>query len=161
LKPLEVLRAAPLFDGIEAAAVEALARRFEAVSLVEGATLFRPGDASTDLYIVAAGRIRAMIDVDQDIRKTVSHFGPGEHLGEFSFLSGGPRSAAAEADSGPAVVCRITRAAWDGFEREHPAAALRVVRRLALSLIERLRKTNEELAQFVRLGLESMRLQGI
>lgn len=160
MKPVDALRRAPLFEGVEEAALEALARRAQVVNLVEGATLFRPGDASTDLYLVASEKVRAMIDVDRDIRKTVSLFGPGEHLGEFSFLSGGARSAAAEADEGPAVVIRLSRASWDEFERAHPAAALRVLRRLALSLIERLRRTNEELGNFVRLGLESMRLHG-
>ena len=158
--PVEALRKSKLFQGVEPAAIEDLAARAEEVHLVDGATLFRPGEASTDLYLVVKGKLRAQIPVDEDLRKTVSFFEVGDHFGEFSFLSGAPRSAAVEAEDGPATVLRITQAAWKSFEKDRPAAALHVFRTLALALIDRLRRTNDELGGFVRWGLESLRLHG-
>lgn len=155
----DALRAAPLLRGVDAEVLADLADRAAEVRVAKGEILCSVGDPGTDLFIVGSGRLRAQIEVDRDVRKTVSQFGAGDHLGEFSFVSGCPRSAEviAEDDS---VLYRISRAAWEAFERAHPGAALAVFRTLSVSLIDRLRRTNEELAGFVRWGIESLRLQG-
>jgi putative ABC transport system ATP-binding protein len=118
-------RMAPLADR----AIELSPRRAaddrpgEHVRLAAGETLFRQGDASDLVYVVADGRIelaRALADGGEEI---VAGHGPGEYFGELGPMFGLRRSATARAVR-PSAVMGISLAEFrSGFRRRETASA--------------------------------------
>ncbi len=66
-------------------------------TLGPGETLFREGDAGSTLFFVAAGELLVSAKGDTGEPVLLGLLGPGEVIGEISFLSGVPRTATAMA----------------------------------------------------------------
>ena len=67
----------------------------EEIEVPKGTVLFRQGDPSDTMFVVAAGRVRLTLGSGAEVRE-IGVMGPGEFFGEISLLSGGERSATAE-----------------------------------------------------------------
>jgi len=65
------------------------------IDVRKGTVLFRQGDPSDTMYVVAAGRVRLTLGAGAEVRE-IGVLGPGEFFGEISLLSGESRSATAE-----------------------------------------------------------------
>jgi CRP-like cAMP-binding protein len=65
------------------------------IEVPKGTVLFRQGDPSDSMFVVAAGRVRLTLGSGAGVRE-IGVIGPGEFFGEISLLSGGGRSATAE-----------------------------------------------------------------
>lgn len=125
---IDLLAAAPLLAGVDAAGLASVADRVVEVGFEPGGVIARQGDVGTGFFIVASGSVRVVRDGD-----TIATLGPGEFFGELSVLDGQPRSAQVVAAE-PTVVLGL--ASWD-FEavvRERPEIALAVMRGLAVRL---------------------------
>ncbi|ROH86502.1 cyclic nucleotide-binding protein [Stagnimonas aquatica] len=112
-----------LFLGLEPAALDTLAACAKAVTVRGGETLFSAGDDSDALYIVATGRLRAVLpsgEVAGDIARL-------EPIGEIGVLSGEVRGASVHAlrDS---LLWRFSSEAFYAFVLDHPAALVAVAR---------------------------------
>ena len=77
------------------------------ISVCKGTVLFRQGDLSDTMFVVASGRVRLTLGSGAEVGE-VAVLGPGEFFGEISLLTGDTRSAMAEAveDSRLLVVAR-------------------------------------------------------
>ena len=125
---IDLLAAAPLLTGVDAAGLASVAERVVEVEFEPGQVIARQGDVGTGFFIVASGSVRVIRDGD-----TIATLGPGEFFGELAVLDGQPRSAQVVAAE-PTVVLGL--ASWD-FEavvRERPEIALAVMRGLAVRL---------------------------
>ncbi len=133
----------PNLDAADAARLE---RWFEPCRLAAGGTLFRVGDPGDALYLVRAGRIKLWVDGDGGARIRLLTFGRAGMFGEMALLDGKPRSthALAEEDTELAM---LTRARLDALAAEDPALHAKLLRALALQLIDRLRATTVLLQQ--------------
>jgi len=120
----------PLFSGLDAGPLAALAAAGVEVEFNSGRTIAREGEIGTGLFIIAAGRVHVLRD-----GLVVAHLGPGDFFGELSVLDGGPRIAAVIADE--PTTC-LALATWDleRVLRDHPGAALAVLRVVASRLRE-------------------------
>lgn len=112
-----------LFLGLEPAALDTLAACAKAVTVRGGETLFAAGDDSDALYIVATGRLRAVLpsgEVAGDIARL-------EPIGEIGVLSGEARGASVHAlrDS---LLWKFSSEAFYAFMLDHPAALVAVAR---------------------------------
>ena len=87
---------APLFRGVDAAALDRLTADARVVALRGGDYLFRTGDTADRLFVVRAGRLRVLAETE-DGPRVVRELGPGDVLGELALLTGSPRSASAQA----------------------------------------------------------------
>ena len=67
----------------------------EEIEVPKDTVLFRQGDPSDTMFVVAAGRVRLTLGSGAEVRE-IGVVGPGEFFGEISLLSGGERSATAE-----------------------------------------------------------------
>jgi CRP-like cAMP-binding protein len=121
----ELIGACPLFRGLDADGLAAVAAAAIEVEFPAERVIARQGEIGTGFFVVAEGSARVVRD-----GKTLARLGPGEFFGELSVLDGGPRIAQVVAD-------RPTRclalASWD-FERvlrEEPGVALSVLRVVA------------------------------
>jgi CRP/FNR family cyclic AMP-dependent transcriptional regulator len=126
----ELLSACPLFRGIGADGVAALAGRATEVDFPAGRVIARQGEIGTGFFVVVAGSVRVVRDGD-----VLAHLGPGEFFGELSILDGQPRNAMVAAET--AVTC-LALASWD-FEAAllaNPALGLAILRGVATRLRE-------------------------
>jgi CRP/FNR family transcriptional regulator, cyclic AMP receptor protein len=124
----ELLAGCPLFRGIGAEQLAALAEKATEVEFVPPATIVRQGEIGTGFFIVVEGRVKVVRDA-----KTLATLGPGEFFGELSVLDGQPRIAQVVAEE--PTRC-LALASWD-FEKvllEQPALSLAILRGLAARL---------------------------
>jgi CRP/FNR family transcriptional regulator, cyclic AMP receptor protein len=140
----DVLSRAPLFSALDDDAAAALRASMNDVTLPRGETLFREGDSGDCLYVITDGKIklgRAATDGRENI---LAILGPGEMFGELSLFDPKPRTATAVAvvDS---TLMSLGHEALDQLLTGRPAVAESMLAALA----QRLRRTNESLADLV------------
>jgi CRP/FNR family transcriptional regulator, cyclic AMP receptor protein len=140
----DVLSRAPLFSALDDDAAAALRASMTEVTLPRGETLFREGDSGDCLYVITDGKIklgRAATDGRENI---LAILGPGEMFGELSLFDPKPRTATAVAvvDS---TLMSLGHEALDQLLTGRPAVAESMLAALA----QRLRRTNESLAELV------------
>ena len=129
----ELLAAAPLFVGVDAAGLERIAERTVEVTFTDGHVIARQGEVGTGFFLVATGGARVIRD-----GRTIVTVGPGDFFGELSVLDGMPRIAQVVAAG--ETTC-LALATWDleAVITEQPSVALALLRALA----ERLRALTE------------------
>src|SRR4029453_18355726 len=137
-----LLAQVPVLADLPAADLEQISevahpRRFDA-----GEVVFREGDSSNTCYIVRTGRARAVREPPDGRQLALATFGPGDIFGELAMFDDERRSATVE------VVDDIEVLAILGHDmrrlmRDHSEIAVK----LAVSLVRRLRRSNERLAR--------------
>ena len=116
-------------------------------SYARGEFLIREGEASTEVYILLAGELKAFTS-DIDGRELVYNvMTPGEFFGELS-LDGGLRSASVQATHSSICVV-VAQAEVEAFLGEYPEFA----KALVMKLISRLRALT---SQVRHLGLDGV-----
>ena len=65
------------------------------IAVAKGTVLFRQGDPSDTMFVIAEGRVRLTLGEGAE-EQEIGILGPGEFFGEISLLSGAVRSATAE-----------------------------------------------------------------
>ena len=115
-------------------------------TFARGDFLIREGEASTDVFILLAGELRAFTSDASGHELVFNRMTPGEFFGELS-LDGGPRSASVQATTG-AICVVVSQAEVQAFLGEYPEFA----KALVMKLIARVRKAT---AQAKSLGLDA------
>ena len=119
----------PVMAGLSEADRRAVVAASEVRSYSAGAHIVRAGDASSDVFLVLAGRLSVTIHVDGEGPRRLSTLEAGMVFGETALLGAGRRSADVRADG--AVTCLVlSTAAFDGLAIERPAAAVAILRNL-------------------------------
>ncbi len=124
-----VLPQVPLFASLSAPALERLARVVGLELALEGDLVFRSGEASTALYIVAEGAVVPIAEGPE--RKKLAVLEAGSVFGEMGLLSGETRSASVEA----LVDSKLLR-----LDKDHAQALLRESPRVLRELMRCFRK---------------------
>lgn len=140
----DVLRQAPLFNGLDDDASGALESSMSAVTLRRGEILFGEGDEGDQLYVVIDGKIklgRRSVDGRENL---IAILGPGQMFGELSFFDPGPRSATATAVT-DVELRSLGHSALNPVLQSHPDVAYALLNQLA----GRLRRTNEVVGDLV------------
>lgn len=146
-----------LAAGLEPVALGELVQSMEAIRLEAGQVLFAAGDADADLVVVRMGRISMATAWPPSQGLRLATVGPGMAFGEMAFLSGQPRTAHAGAETQPAQLARLSRAAFDAWAARHPQDGLRFMANLAEVGTRRLAATSRQL----RAVLESASSKGL
>lgn len=118
----------------------------EPVTLPRGAVLFHQGEPADAMYLVEAGELAVVLEVEPGVRAPVRRFGPGQLLGEVALYHAEPRTATVEA-VGDARLWRLSAARLRGLESTHPALALAMHRSVAATLAERVSFNTHELKE--------------
>jgi MFS family permease len=92
---LRILRAVPLFSGLDAPVLERLASSLSAVDIPEGGVVFRQGDLGDLFYIIEEGAVQVVIDGE-----VVERLGASDFFGEIALLRRVPRTATIVAATG-------------------------------------------------------------
>ena len=107
-----------------------------------GDTVINQGDRGDNLMVVAQGMLRVThVFEGGHLSEFVGPLGPGDVVGEMSFVDGQGASATLIAD-GDTEVLTIPRNAIDALMSENPTFAGRLYKDLLLHLSRRLRATN-------------------
>ena len=112
-----------------------------------GELLIREGEASTEVYILLAGELKAFTSDDNGHELVFNVMTPGEFFGELS-LDGGVRSASVQATSS-AICVVVPQSEVQAFLGEYPEFA----KALVMKLIARVRAAT---AQAKHLGLDEV-----
>jgi CRP/FNR family transcriptional regulator, cyclic AMP receptor protein len=140
----DVLRSALLFRELDDEAAAALRASMVEVKLARGEVLFREGDAGDQIYVVVEGKIKLGRTSPDGRENLLAVLGPGQMFGELSLFDPGPRSASASA---------ITDTILLGLAHKDLLPWLtgrpEVARNLLSQLAQRLRRSNDTLADLV------------
>ncbi len=115
-----------------------------ATHLNRGEVLFREGEQGDRVYVLTSGKIklgRSSVDGRENL---VAIIGPGEMFGELSLFDPGPRSATASAVA-QSDLLSLAHDALHEFLNDRP----RVAQSMLGALAQRLRRTNDSLADLV------------
>jgi CRP-like cAMP-binding protein len=141
---VDVVRRAPLFAGLDDEAAASLLSRMERVDLSRGEVLFSEGDPGDRLYVITVGKVKLGRASGDGRENLLAVLGPGEMFGELSLFDPGPRTATATAVSDVQLVGLGNAELQTGL-RSNPE----VGKHLLQALAQRLRRTNESLADLV------------
>lgn len=116
----------------------------DTVNLSKGQILFHEGDRGERLYIITDGKMKLGHTSSDGRESLLAVLGPGELLGELSLFDPGPRTATATAltDVSLMALAHVALRPWLTGRPE-------VAEALLGALAQRLRRTNEQMADLV------------
>jgi CRP-like cAMP-binding protein len=140
----ETLARAGIFQGVEPAAAEALARTLETIEFPRGHVIFAEGEPGDRLYIIQSGKVKLGRKSPDGRENLLGIFGPSDMFGELSIFDPGPRTSTATSVTEVRAVTmdRPALRQWIATRPEIAEQLLRVVAR-------RLRRTNGMLADLI------------
>lgn len=138
-----VLGGCPLFEGLDAEALDHLADVCRLRDVPRGEVIIREGDQGDTLFVLVEGRVCTQKRTPSGDPWTVRFMEKGSAFGELSLLDRVLRSATVVAET-ECTLLTIDRERFLGFGDRHPRAGLLVTRRLAERLASRLRSANED-----------------
>lgn len=146
----DLLSHTPMFEGVPADQLDALAARAVAVKLAAREVLFSKGDDGDRLYLVTHGTIRVGVMSEDGREVTYGLIRPGQMFGEIAVLDNGPRTA----DASALEACQLL-----AFERRHVLELLarnpECTLRLVAILCQRIRQADQLLEDIFFLSLPS------
>lgn len=128
-----VLAQVVMLAGASAAAHRELAAVATPVELTTGTALVQQGEPGDALYIIVAGRLDVLFELDSGEQQTLASLGPGDCVGEMALLTKDARSATVVART-PAVALRIAESEFAEVLARHPALRAHVLAVAALRL---------------------------
>ena len=139
-----VLREAPLFAALDDGAAAALMASTVEKRLAKGQELFHEGEQGDQMFVVTEGKVKLGHTSADGRESLLAILGPGELLGELSLFDPGPRTATATALTDATFV-----AVGHSALRPWLAGRPEVAEALLQALAQRLRRTNEAMADLV------------
>jgi len=133
-----ILAQASIFEGLDSAQIDALARMAVRKTYRTRETVLRKGDPAMQIYVIAKGRLKAITAGAEGRQAALSIMGPGEVFGEVAVLDGEPRSATISALE-PCELIILNRNEFFHFLERNPSAAIGLLQVLA----RRLRRLSE------------------
>ncbi len=146
---VDYLRNIPLFKHLKDAQLKEIAARCKGARYKKGEVIFHKTDLSTDLYIVNAGKLKAVLSDDEGGEMVLAQFEKGAFFGELSLLDDKGRSATIVADT-DSEVSILKKDVFLELLYKDPRIAVE----LMTTLVERLRKADEliESLAFLEVG---------
>ena len=139
-----MVKRAPLFKALDEEASSALQSQMSRTHMERGDVLFHEGDRGDTLYVIAEGKIKLGRTSPDGRENLVAILGPGEMFGELSLFDPGPRTMTATAVAETQLL-GLGNDSLTGLLSGRPE----VSKALLAALAQRLRRTNENLADLV------------
>ncbi len=135
----EVLAKMPLFARLTERELLRVMQAVEVRAYADGVDVIVEGDRGDELFIVLDGQVRVSRG-----GATLTHLGPGEHVGEMALIRSVPRSATVTAE-GPAELIAIRRADFFEILRKEHELAVKMLWQFLGVFADRLDATSSEL----------------
>ena len=143
-----------LFAELISADADVLLEACEERNLVGGEELFHENDPGDSLFIVQSGRVDIFKNIRGDVDRSLASFGPGDIIGEMSFIDGARRSATARTTESSEFLV-LSRQSFGRVQKERPDIAAVFFRSMAGIVASRLRTTNELYREAVAFSIEA------
>jgi CRP/FNR family transcriptional regulator len=140
----DIVLSAPLFAGLDPEASETLVATMKPIEIARGDALFQEGEPGDRLYVVREGKIKLGRRSNDGRENLLAVLGPGEMFGELSLFDPGPRTMTATAVAETQLM-GLGNDSLTGLLTGRPEVA----KALLAALAQRLRRTNEHLADLV------------
>ena len=122
----------PLFEKLSPAERQRIAFASQLLDFEQGATLFRAGDSSDDVYFILTGRVEVVLNSNTG-GFVVREQGPPGLIGEMGVFRHAPRSATIRTME-PVKALRIKAETFLSFLSNNPVEARHVMRQLSEKL---------------------------
>ena len=109
-----------LFAELTSEDADVVLKACEERNLVGGEELFRENDPGDSLFIVQSGRVDIFKNIRGDVDRSLASFGPGDVIGEMSFIDGARRSATARTTEKSEFLV-LSRQSFAKVQRAQPA----------------------------------------
>jgi CRP-like cAMP-binding protein len=149
-----------LFADLDPADVDVIVGASEERLLMAGEELFAEGDAGDSIWIIQSGRVEVFKNIRGDIDRTLASLGPGDVIGEMSFVNQSRRSAGARTSEASEFQL-LSAAAFQRIQTEHPAIAAGFYRNIAAILADRMRNTTDLYRESVAFSIEATGAGGL
>jgi len=149
-----------LFEHLDENEEKLIMERFNRKSISSGEYVFKENDSGDTLYIVEKGTVSLKKFIVNDYEKTLFVATEGLVFGEFSFIDKKERSASALAEI-DTVFLSLNRDDFDAFIKDFPATGTKVYNNLLITIIKRLRQTNEAYRDAILWGIEATGTQSM
>ena len=116
--------------------------RMHKESFSMGEYVFKEDDTGERLYVVEKGTVSLIKSIGNELDKTVLFAFEGTIFGEFGFIDGRTRSAAALVTA-DAILQSLDRKDFDALNKEYPAIGTKLYNNLLVTVTERIRQTSE------------------
>ena len=140
----DALMQAPLFSALDAEAAAALRASMTEKRVPRSGVIFSEGEPGDRMYVILDGKVKLGHTSPDGRESLLAVLGPGEVFGELSLFDPGPRTATATAVT-DTVVVGLGHADLRPWLTGRPEVAEALLQALA----QRLRRTNEALADLV------------
>ncbi len=144
-----ILRRSEFFRALADGELAALQACVVVRELAAGTVVFQDGDPGAAMLIVAEGSLSAHVRRKGGGEQEINRMGPGEAVGEMSFIDPAPRSATVRAIT-RAVVYELSEDGMRALRRQAPAAAGAVVGAVIQDVTRRLRRIDQMIERELR-----------
>ncbi|MEE3235029.1 MAG: cyclic nucleotide-binding and patatin-like phospholipase domain-containing protein [Candidatus Latescibacterota bacterium] len=131
----DIIRSTSLFGSLPDSCLDHLSQTGEWKTYEAGETVFRLGDPSDSMYVVAEGELDVFISEETDGEIPVNTIGPKDVVGEIQLLTGGERLATVRSRQNS----RLIRVRKDAFEKI-AEAELDFAQKLNEIILERIKR---------------------
>ncbi|MBI4608781.1 MAG: cyclic nucleotide-binding domain-containing protein [Candidatus Rokubacteria bacterium] len=143
-----------LFEEFTRSELTGLAGRLRERTLKRGQALFLEGEPGEEMFLVRRGTIVISKAVTGSVENVLARMEPGDFFGEMSLFGRLPRSATVRAES-DAILFALDRNALEHLIDTNPRGAVAFFTAMVQEFIDRLRRTNDLVAEVTRWGLEA------
>lgn len=146
MQPADYFKRIPLFSDLAPEEIVDVLRIARVVTFPAGKPLCTRGERGDCAYVIEEGEAEVRASAEQGgALVSIARVGPGEVVGELSLVDGHPRSADVVAVTSVRGY-RIDRAELDALRRAMHPAAFKILRRIAITVSDRLRDVNDAIA---------------
>jgi CRP/FNR family transcriptional regulator, cyclic AMP receptor protein len=131
---LAMLDKIPLFSDLDTAELVLLSSKMVTRHYPRNAIIINEGDHSDSLYVIRSGSVKVFLGNDEGKEVILNVQRTGEYFGELALIDSGPRSASVITQE-KTVLSLISKADFEEFLQQHPAATVKIMR----GLVKRLR----------------------
>lgn len=150
-----ILKEVPAFSHLEPKEISLLASIVHRREYKRGEYIFYQGDPGLGMYIIQEGEVLIQYTDPDGNKKDLAILKDGDFFGEIALIDESPRSASAICRTDCYIIGFFRPDLFEIIEK-HPKLGIKIVLKLAEIIAERLRRTNQEVAQ-LKVELETLK----
>jgi CRP/FNR family transcriptional regulator, cyclic AMP receptor protein len=135
----------PIFAGLNEMALETFLGQARQIVVPAGDVIAREGESNDYMFVIQAGEVSVVKNIDSQNPVTLAVLGPGQSFGEMCVLESQPRSASAKAVT-EATVLSVPASAFFKLYQNAPEHYCIILLNIARDLSRRLRHLDEAFA---------------